>query len=444
MTNIVFVHVDQMHPDAMSAFGNRWVETPAMDGIARDGVAFRQAYAAQPVCCPARSSWFTGRTPLEHGVLINAAPIDQQMPDLGQWLRKHGGYHTAYAGKWHIPARDVRESFDLLHPGMGMGEVGDGDVGRAAAAFLRNRTSDEPFFLSVGFLNPHDCCYTCGANGGVGKFGFASEIESKLPPLPPNFDPKLPWLSGEQRKRVGGWSELDWRYYIYSCYRQTEMADAHVGLVYDALARSRFADNTLFVFASDHGEGMGHHGRVLKNFLEDESWRVPTIVVKPGAIRSNKGRIDETSLVSSLDLPATICDYAGAPALPDADVARSLRPLLEGKKVAWRDHVFGETEHSAGVRNARYKAIFYPSEPTRMFDMQEDPWEMRNLAASPEHADVRKGLEAKLREYVRARKIAPHLGDLAYADAQSRGPIRRLAQSRVWYESIVNGGGLSA
>lgn len=443
--NIVFVHVDQMHADAMSAFGNRHVRTPAMDRIARDGVAFRQAYAAQPVCCPARSSWYTGRTPLEHGVLINAAPIDQRMPDLGQWLRKHGAYSVPYAGKWHVPARDVRESFDLLHPGTGMGEIGDGDVGRAAVAFLRNRIGDRPFFLSVGFLNPHDCCYTCGANGGVGKFGFAPEIEKRLPPLPANFDPELPWLSAEQKRRVGDWSETDWRYYIYSCYRQTEMADAHVGLVYDALARSRFADNTLFVFAADHGEGMGRHGRILKNFLEEESWRVPTIVVPPGGIGGGKGRRDEATLLSSLDIPATICDYAGAPALPDADVGRSLRPLLEGKTVGWRDHVFGETDHSAGVRNARYKAIFYPDRPARMFDLRDDPLEMHNLAASPEHGEARKALEAKLREYVRARKIAPHLGDVSAGRSRKEKAVeRRLSQSRAWYESIVAGEGLSA
>lgn len=442
--NIVFVHVDQMHADAMSAYGNRWLSTPAMDRIAADGVAFRRAYAAQPVCCPARASWFTGRTPLEHGVLINSAPIDQQMPDLGQWLRRHGDYDAVYAGKWHIPARDVRKSFDLLHPGTGMGEIGDGDVGRAAAAFLRNRTGDKPFFLSAGFLNPHDCCFTCGARGGVAKLGFAPEIENELPPLPPNFDPDLPWLSPSQRARVGDWSELDWRYYIYSCYRQTEMADAHVGLVYDALARSRFAENTLFVLASDHGEGMGHHGRILKNFLEEESWRVPTIAVRPGAIDSGGGRIDDETLVSSLDIPATVADYAESPALPDADVGRSLRLLVEGESVPWRDHVFGETDRSVGVRNARWKAIFYPDKPARMFDLREDPWEMRNLAPSEAHADIRRSLEEQVRGHVRGRKIAAHLGAEPESGRRNTVELRRLRDARVWYEGIARGEGLSA
>ena len=440
--NVLFLHVDQMHADAVSAYGSPYCSTPSIDRLVGDGVSFRRAYAAQPVCCPARASWFTGRTPLEHGVLTNAVPINPALPDLGQWLRQHGEYDTVYAGKWHIPGRNVADSFDYLHPGTGVGEIGDGDVGRAATAFLKLRNSERPFFLSVGFLNPHDCCYTCGAAGGVGKFEYASAIASELPPLPDNFDPDLPWLSGEQRGRVGHWSELDWRYYIYSCYRQTEMADAHVGLVYDALCRSRFAKNTLVIFAADHGEGMGHHGRILKNFLEEESWRVPTIVIPPGA--GGAGSADR-SLVSSLDIPATICDYAGVPALPDADVGRSLRALVEGEAPGWRSHVFGETEHSAAVQDGRMKAPFYPASPTRMFDLAEDPLETRNLAALPAHRAELRRLAERLRSYVRERTFYSKLGENAPGSVRSGEPRKEvLRKARIWYESIVAGKGLEA
>ncbi len=439
--NILFLHVDQMHADAVSAYGSRYCTTPAIDRLAADGVSFRRAYAAQPVCCPARASWFTGRTPLEHGVLTNAVPIDPELPDLGQWLRGHSDYETVYAGKWHIPGRNVADSFDYLHPGTGMGEIGDGDVGRAAVAFLRNRTSQRPFFLSVGFLNPHDCCFTCGAGGGVGKFDYAASIESELPPLPENFDPDLPWLTDEQRGRVGHWTERDWRYYIYSCYRQTEMADAHVGLVYDALRRSRFAQNTLVLFAADHGEGMGHHGRILKNFLEEESWRVPTIMVPPGSVSE---RSQENRLVSSLDIPATICDYAGVRSLPDADVGRSLRSLAAGDPSSWRTYVFGETEHSAAVQDGRWKAIFYPQSPTRMFDLADDPLETRNLAASPAHKAELDRLAESLRGYVRGRAVYSRLGeDAPGVDRSGQTRKERLRKARIWYESIAEGSGLA-
>ena len=240
---------------------------------------------------------------------------------------------------------------------------------------------------------------------------------------------------------MGQWTELDWRYYIYSCYRQTEMADAHVGLVYDALRRSRFAENTLVIFAADHGEGMGHHGRILKNFLEEESWRVPTIIIPPGG---GHARMEEQSLVSSLDVPATICDYAQAPALPAADVGRSLRPFLEDADADWRSHVFGETEHSAAVSDGRYKAIFYPSAPTRMFDLDEDPLEMRNLASDPANRGKLQDLADAMRRYVRGRAIYSKLGeDAPGVDRSGQSRKERLRKARVWYESITAGEGLA-
>lgn len=243
--------------------------------------------------------------------------------------------------------------------------------------------------------------------------------------------------------RVGAWTELDWRYYIYCCYRQTEMADAHAGLVCDALQRSRFADNTLIIFAADHGEGMGHHGRILKNFLEEESWRVRTVVIPPGG-NENGGR-EDTRLVSSLDLPATICDYAGAPPLPKADVGSSLRPALEGSRADWRTHVFGETEHSAAVSDGRFKAIFYPEAPTRMFDLESDPLEMRNLADLPAHRNVRTALAEKIRSYVRSREVYSRLGENAPGtDRSGVSRADRLRKARAWYESIARGEGLAA
>ena len=86
------------------------------------------------------------------------------------------------------------------------------------------------------------------------------------------------------------------------------MADAHAGLVCDALQRSRFADdNTLIIFAADHGEGMGHHGRILKNFLEEASWRVPTVVIPPGGNENEPCRLGCDSITMSHQCLAASC-----------------------------------------------------------------------------------------------------------------------------------------
>ena len=153
--NILFIHVDQMHADAISALGCEHVHTPAIDELVREGYTFTNAYCAMPQCCPSRACWYTGRMSKEHGGVVNSYPIDSSIPDLGQWLRREN-YDCVYTGKWHVTGRDLHASFDVLQPQHGMGELNDGNVARSAVAYLKNRTSDKPFFLSVGFLIRHD------------------------------------------------------------------------------------------------------------------------------------------------------------------------------------------------------------------------------------------------------------------------------------------------
>jgi arylsulfatase A-like enzyme len=376
--NILFIHVDQMHFQAMSAYGNPHVKTPALDRMAADGCSFRMSYSAMPQCCPSRASWYTGRMSSEHGLPINGCKLLPDIPDLGTHLRKHG-YDSVYAGKWHVPGRDEKKSFRLIHPS-GRGEYADAGIARACMGYLANHDGKKPFFLNAGFMNPHDCCYTAGAGGGQGKFRFAKEIENELPPLPKNFrkDPKY-------ARRTTGWKEIDWRYYIYIYYRWVEMVDAEIGRLYDALMSSRFKDNTVVVFAADHGDGLGFHGKVSKGYMEEEAWRVPTIVIRPGSITGGQ---DDEHLVTGVDIPATICDYAGAPMLPKMTIGRSLRPLAEGARAGkWREYVVGESflgKGQVGVRDKQHKTILYCDGPVKVFDLKTDPLEMKDLSATPE------------------------------------------------------------
>ena len=416
--NILFVHVDQMHFKAISAYGNKHVKTPAIDRMVNEGCSFRSTYTAMPQCCPARASWYTGRMSSEHGVPVNGCPIRPEIPDLGQWLSKHGDYESVYAGKWHIPGRDVRKSFKVIY-GSGMGEHSDGSVARACMGFLENYSGDKPFFLNAGFMNPHDCCYTAGAQGGYGKFRFAEEIKAKLPPLPPNF------TFPDSNSRVAHWSEQDWRYYIYIYYRWVEMVDAEIGRLYDALMSSRFADNTLIVFASDHGDGLGFHGNITKGYMEEEAWRVPTIIIPPGRI--SQGRQDHEHLCIGVDLPATICDYADVPALPKMTVGKSLRPLVEGKQVEkWHDYIVGESSlgrGQVGVRDAKHKTIFYCDGPVKVFDLMVDPLEMKDISTSEVGMAVAKKHKLHLLEYLsRIELCAP------------RGPKKRQKAYQVYLD----------
>lgn len=409
--NIVFMHVDQLHWDAMSEYGNPYVKTPGMDRIAKEGCSFRSSYATMPVCVPARTSWYTGRMSCENGATTNANVCRPDIPDLGQWLRKEGAYDSVYAGKWHVNGRDFNKSFRVLYGvPTGQGEYMDGAVARACMGYLDNYTDDKPFFLNAGFLNPHDCCFTAGAKGGQGKFKFAEKLKGNMPPLPENWVPPK-----NQAKMNPHWTREDWEYYRYCYYRWVEMVDAEVASLYDYVRNSRFADNTVIIFTADHGDGLGFHGNLSKGYMEDESWRVPLIIVDPRG--KGKGVVDFEHLTTGVDIPATICDYAQVPPLPKMTIGTSLKPLVEGKKMDWREYVVGEAFNpitpQVGVRDERYKTIFYakPQMKTKVFDLEKDPLEMNNLMDTPERGEeVMKKHQKYLCEYTNTVEIYEPMG----------------------------------
>jgi choline-sulfatase len=392
--NLLFINVDQLSLFAVPQFGCTQVQTPHIDRLARRGTSFEQSHCADPLCSPSRSCWFTGRAPTEHGVLFNddAFRLRAEIPDLGAWLR-NAGYDPFYAGKWHIPGRDLGGSFQVLHEGSTIGAHGDTATARACETLLRNRSGRSPFFLVAGLMNPHDICewvnvawHWPGLNGKSPEPFPYPQLEGQLPPLPANFhyDSREPEffvsrVRGGQKNFLAAWSDAVWRYYIWSYYRQVEMVDAAIGRILDALDDSPHAANTLVVFSSDHGDAMGRHRLVHKLSLYDAAVRVPLVVAWPGEVAEN--HVDRTHLVSGLDLAPTLCDYAGTAPPPDMR-GLSLRGVIEGRGPAWREYVVAHSfVVGRMVRTARYKYIAYQGDATdQLFDMLSDPWETRNLA----------------------------------------------------------------
>lgn len=129
--NILLVFTDQQTASAMSCAGNRWVETPAMDALARRGVRFVNSYCAAPVCGPSRAAMVTGLPPHRNGVVYNGDPLRPDLPTIGSVLRS-AGYYTAWTGKWHLPESFLREEIDShgfhhrpLTPGVPWCALGD-------------------------------------------------------------------------------------------------------------------------------------------------------------------------------------------------------------------------------------------------------------------------------------------------------------------------------
>jgi choline-sulfatase len=405
--NLLFIHTDQHFAGAIAAHGCADVHTPNIDRLIARGVTFHESYSANPVCCPARTAWYTGRCTSESGVVQNDRfPIEPAMPDLGQWFGARG-YDALYAGKWHVTGRDFTPSFRVLSHGHGLGEHGDATVARAAREYLRSRRrTDKPFFLSLGFLQPHDICYWVFAHTEPLAALPYPDLARELPPLWPNhgFDAREPetfrknWRMGRIRQNMERWEEWQWRYYRWSYYRHVEMVDAHIGTVLDALAESGHDRDTAIIFTADHGDGMGAHQLWQKMYFYEEAARVPFVVSWPGELEA--GKQDRAHLVSGLDVAPTLCDLAGIEAPPDCR-GRSLAPLLRRKPVEWRDYLVSEAATTGRmVRTAGHKFIKYQGDGTeQLLDMRADRGEMHNLAAEGSSAGVAADHRKLLKEW---------------------------------------------
>ena len=452
--NILLIVTDQQNIDtirahrehfAHPAHGTSWVETPNLDRLARRGTSFLESHVANPVCCPSRSSLFTGRYATETGVTYNNVGIDRSVPNLGQWFERHTDYERVYCGKWHVggkwnyPTVDGPRKipgFETLPVGsLGTGDLADYQVSSSVEGFVRSYDGERPFLVVAGLMNPHDICFWMGAGPdpryivpGEDVFGLGEH----LPVLPPNHDTFFGEPLAHGRKKF---TPMQWRNYAHDYYRMVEKVDADVGRMLSAV-ESR-DDETLVIFTSDHGEGLGRHGRVQKWHPYEHSLKVPLVVSLPGRVR--EGAVDAAHLVNNVDLMSTVCDYAGIAPPPHAR-GRSLRPLLEGElregelregeaPASWRSSLFAEFARTGRVvRTGRYKYVqmyHYSGEPDRpfvdavtgepaafaagrrlrvhperlLFDLAEDPWETRNLAGDAALADVLAEHERLLHAY---------------------------------------------
>ncbi len=399
--NILLIVTDQQNIDTISATGCQYVRTPNMDKLVKNGIFFTESYCTYPVCGPARSSLFTGRMPTETGVIENGCRITEGMPNLGQWLRNYGGYDTVYCGKWHIPFSWQRtvEGFDVIPAGLSQGSLGDSVVSRGCQSYLLDRDINKPFFMVASFMQPHDICEWVRMNRTDMPPVPQAISDVQLPPLPDNFDAiqdEPQQLKGRREHQVVSidgytsleWTPKQWRYYLWNYYRMVEEVDAEIGRVLDALESSGCLDNTAVILTSDHGESMAAHKLTVKGHFYEESVKVPMVVCYPGKVALD--RRDGVSLVSGLDIFATVCDIAEVD-VPKGDRGISLLSVAAGKK-AGHEFVVAElgSKDNKGwmLRTADFKYIVYEGDPVeQLFNIAKDPLEKVNLYKDAEYAD---------------------------------------------------------
>ena len=457
--NIILVMTDDQQQAQMSCAGHPLLETPSMDRLAAEGARFANAYCTNSLCAPSRASVLTGCYSHVHGIRGNSEKadrveeLDPTLPTFPQLMRD-SGYRTGLVGKWHL--RQAPRGFDewKILPGQGVyfdpefliGGESSTESGYAtdittdfALDFLR-RTGDQPFCLLYQHKAPHRPFTPAPRH--------ARMFEDVDWPKPPTYDddyatrrvaaeaedmrfeislagdyPDLPRDASPEARR-----EWIFQRFVKDHHRAVYGVDENLGLVLDYLDSSGLAEDTLVLYTTDNGYFLGEHGWYDKRFMYEPALRIPLLVRYPRLVG---GGIVPDRPALNVDIAPTLLDFAGI-RVPDSMQGRSLRPLLEGDPPEdWRQSIlysyyenswaFREmardqmtdpsfqfwTPHRVGphrgVRTDRYKLIEYYGEQDywELFDLQEDPHELRSLYSEPGHgqliAELRTEL-ARLRE----------------------------------------------
>lgn len=434
--NIIVIMTDQQTAGALSCAGNPWVETPAMDALAADGVRFTRAYCPYPLSGPCRASLITGRMPFETGATDNGVrPSAEALREgIGHRLSA-AGYECLYAGKWHVPEVNLPDSGTGFRR---IARMGDPMLAAACDEALAGYDGRRPLLLVASLLNPHEIC-EYGRHETLQYGELAPFATEECPNLPANFRPStyaaealtLECTASPRYHDTYTFTEDDWRRYLYAYYRFVERADREVGRIVEVLKRRGLYDDALILFLSDHGDGVAAHGWNQKWNLQEEVINVPLIVKTPKGC-GPRGVVNREALSNvGLDLYATLCDYAGVELDPERYRGRSLRPVAEGRSATLHNGVFVETLLSGvGMRGwslvgARYKYVLYQWGRNReaLYDLQQDPGEMVNLAVDRRYADelgrMRKALYewgVRIGEQRLIRNLRPYAGEAGTAD----------------------------
>ncbi len=417
--NILFIMTDQQFADALSCtMGPEYIRTPNIDSIAAKGTLFTKAYCANPLCVPNRTSIFTGRYPHEHGKQINSTKaIDvKEFPNIGMLLRR-AGYSTGYFGKWHLPypfkkATAQKSGYDETF------DAKDYKIATPAIEFIKKNKS-KPFFVVFSLMNPHNICQYGRSqplpDGDIGEVPAAKNC----PPAPANlkkaknqsdaleaiWQARLRAKYKKTDKRMFAplelWGADDWRKYRWAYYRMVELADKEIGRILSTLRKTGLEENTVIIFTSDHGDGIGSHRWAQKNMFYDECSRIPFIISQRG---TTKVGTSDFLVNNGLDIMPTICDYAGAK-VPGKCKGVSLRGIAEGnrprkkrKYVACSSRFVQDLREDGGpinlegrmIRTKDFKYYIFDQgkRPEMLIDMKNDPSEMENLAGNPDYEKV--------------------------------------------------------
>jgi arylsulfatase A-like enzyme len=409
--NVIYVFADQWRAQATGYAGDQNVRTPHVDRLAAESVNLVNAVSCCPVCSPYRASLMTGQYPLTNGVFLNDVLLRSEAVSLAEVYRQEG-YQTAYIGKWHLDGnhrsafipRQRRQGFQFwkalgcTHDYNNSPYYSDKDVKlrwegydaiaqtRAAQRYICEHATGRPFALFLSWGPPHAPYHTA-----------PEKYRALFKPEALALRPNVPQSDRVQaREALAGY------------YAHIAALDDCIGDLLTTLSEQGIAENTIFVFTSDHGDMLYSHGRQKKQQPWDESIRVPLVLHYPSALGDGGWTIDmpintpdimPTLLgLCGIDIPETVegTDFSAIvkAALPPPDNAALIScPSPFGQ---WSRKIGGREYR--GVRTERYTYVRDLEGPWLLYDNIADPYQLTNLVNRPECARLQRRLERLLAE----------------------------------------------
>ena len=418
--NIIFVFADDMGFGDLGCYGNRKIKTPRLDEMATEGTLFTNFTVASPVCSPSRTAVMTGQYPARHQIHYALGQDEHnqnfKMPNyldpknkMLTRLLQSGGYKTAHFGKWHLgktkdsPSPHEYGIDDIkIHIATGLDEneycyKGVQQADKTGVLIditidFVEKHKDELFYINCWLSDPHS-------------------------PLKPNQEQLDEYP--ELRSRARGFSSTT------QVYRAVITdVDKHVGRLLDKLDELGLSENTLIIFSSDNGpapvwgidtahSGAGETGplRGCKASLYEGGIRVPFIVRWPG--HTPAGKVDDTTVISGVDLLPTFCSLAGVPVSPELkldglDMSPALlgQPMTRTKPLMWEYRFSPWGRHlqkspALAMRDGHWKLMMNPDHSrVELYNLKDNPCELDNLAH--ENPDRVKRMSRQLLEWHKA------------------------------------------
>lgn len=413
--NLVFVFADQWRYQDVGYTGNPDLSTPFLDAMAAQSIRVPHMISSCPVCCPFRGTLMTGQNELTHGVFLNDLRLAPRGTTLAEAFSA-AGYHTSYIGKWHLdgPERsafveskhrlgfrdwkgfncshDYNESFyyegEDTEKKTWQGYDAFAQTDDAVKALEERGIDDPPIALFLSWGPPHNPYHTAPQE-------YRERWEGRSVQLRPNVPDAF-------REEAEEW----YRGY----YAHIEALDACVGRIQECLELTGRAENTIFVFTSDHGDMLRSHGEYDKQRPWDESIRVP-FIMRHDAVTGGRGR-DSSVMVESADLMPTLLGLCGVE-VPEGVEGRDLsRDLTDESGSAGSEDdcalircpvPFGNYQREKhggreyrGVRTRRYTYVRDLNGPWLLYDNWTDPFQLDNLVSRDGFTTLRVKLDALL------------------------------------------------